>query len=189
MIKSSSLNLMPICLSVFFVLTFSGSSASDEGIETAQYGSWTVQCELPPEGALRSCFMFQQLVERNAGKPVLQLSIGLVPSSNSPSLLISLPLGISLVPGILLQIDDGPITKFPVERCEPQGCRAAAKIRPETIEQMKRGDFLKVTFHDGHREPITVQVALGEFERGYNELLQSGAPSSNLKQQMNQLGS
>ena len=170
MIKSACLNRVLICLPMFFIALMSASSASHERLETTQHGAWTVQCEPPFGGELQSCFMFQQLVEKNAGKPVLQLSIGFTPPSHNPSLLISLPLGIALIPGISLQIDDGPITKFPIERCEPQGCRAAAKIRSETIEQMKEGDVLKVIFHDGQREPITVEVSLAQFEQSYKGL-------------------
>ena len=73
-------------------------------------------------------------------------------------------------PGVSIQNDDGNKANFPVERCEPDGCRAGMKLRDATIEQLIAGNRLTITFHDGERQPITVPLSLDGFGESYRDL-------------------
>ena len=146
----------------------------DAEVSENTHGSWTVRCESDEEGRPPGCIMFQNVVQKTGGQPVLHFAIGIAPEDGNPTVILSLPLGISLPPGVGIQIDEGKTANFPVERCEPDGCRAGMKLREATIEQLTAGSRLTITFHDGERQPISVPLSLDGFGDGFQALGESG---------------
>lgn len=134
------------------------------------YGPWTLRCQPPAAGTPASCIMFQNLVLKTGGQTVLQFGIGRAPGDDTPTVLVSLPLGMALPPGITIQIDDTKPANFPIERCEPDGCHAAMKLRDATIGQLRRGQRLTITFYDGARKPIVMPLSLAGFSDGFDAL-------------------
>ncbi len=163
-----------------FVLALSlgGARAADSEATASEatYGAWTLRCETAAAAATRACIMFQNLVLRTGGQPVLQFAIGIAPGAATPTVLLSLPLGISLPPGITMRIDQGKPATFPVERCEPDGCRAGMRLREATIEQLRGGESLEITFYDGERQPISMALSLGGFGDAFGALRARSAP-------------
>ena len=145
------------------------AGAVTAAVSETTHGAWTVRCEEPADG-VRQCIMLQNLVLIGGGQPVLQFSIGLAPADATPTVLISLPLGISLPPGISIRIDAGKTATFPVERCEPVGCQAGMRLRPATVEQLRAGEQLEITFYDGERQPILVPLPLTGFSAAFEQL-------------------
>lgn len=148
--------------------------AADE-ISESHHGPWTLRCEATGENLTAGCIMFQNLVLKTGGQPVLQFAIGIKPGGGPPTVLLSLPLGIALPPGVTIQIDDGKAAKFPVERCEPEGCQAGMKLRDATIDQLRRGHSLEITFFDGQHQPIRMPLSLDGFSSGFEALQKAGA--------------
>lgn len=146
-------------------------AGADEG---PAFGSWTSKCEETQGDKQGGCFIFQNLVLREGGQRVLQVAVGFVPDSAEPIALLSLPLGISLPPGVSIRIADGEPTRFPVERCEPNGCRAGLKLSATLLDDLARNSQLTVTFYDAQRRPIEVPLSLDGFSAG----LESVRPKS-----------
>ncbi len=134
------------------------------------FGNWRVSCKTDAQDARQGCFIVQDLVLREGGQRVLQFAIGFVEETPEPIVLLSLPLGISLPPGAEIQIDGGKPTRIPIERCEPNGCRAGMKLNPEILDGFRNGDQLSVTFYDAKRQPIEVPLSLDGFEAGLTAL-------------------
>jgi invasion protein IalB len=139
-------------------------------LEQSNYGNWTAKCEQAHEDKEGGCFIFQNLVLREGGQRVLQVAIGYVPNTTEPIALLSLPLGISLPPGISIELPDGKPIRFPVERCEPNGCRAGLKIKPDFLDALLHAEKLTVRFHDAQRQPIEVPLSLSGFANGLEAL-------------------
>lgn len=158
-------------------LMLPGHHAGAEVNESA-HGPWTLRCERFNPAADNSCILYQNLVLKAGGQTVLQFAIGIAPGTATPTVLVSLPLGIALPPGITIRIDEGKIAKFPVERCEPEGCQAGMKLRPATIEQLGAGERLEITFYDSNREPIRMPLSLEGFAAGFAALLAAGSAGS-----------
>ncbi len=133
------------------------------------FGSWTLRCSIAADGK-PDCMMFQNLVQKTGGQPVLQFGVGMAPPDGLPTVLVSLPLGISLPPGITIQIDSGTPATFHVERCEPDGCRAGMKLRDATVQQLSQGRQLHITFYDGGRKPLKVPLSLEGFGAAFKAL-------------------
>lgn len=137
-----------------------------------EFGAWSLRCEQPGTN-VKACIMFQNLVLKTGGQPVLQFAIGIAPGDANPTVLVSLPLGISLPPGITISIDQGKPATFPVERCEPDGCQAGMKLREQTIEQLRGGKALQITFYDGERQPIPMPLSLNGFGSAFDALTEA----------------
>lgn len=157
------------CLTALTLVLHLGAVSAQA--EEQAYGEWTVRCEAVSAGAPRECIMFQNLVLRTGGQTVLQFAVGLAPADSTPTVILSLPLGIALPPGVAIRIDDGKAAKFPVERCEPDGCRAGMKLRPATVKQLGAGEKLTITFFDGERQPIEMPLSLAGFNAAFEALI------------------
>jgi invasion protein IalB len=138
--------------------------------EGTKFGNWTAKCEESKGKVQGGCFIFQNLVLREGGQRVLQFAVGYVATTNEPIALLSLPLGISLPPGVTIRIGDGAPTRVIVERCEPNGCRAGLKLKPDLLRQLSEGTQLTVTFHDAERRSIDVPLSLEGFAAGLGSL-------------------
>ncbi len=158
-----------LCL-IPLLLLFPGLAA--RALEETTFGSWTAKCETVHENKLGGCFIFQNIVLRKGGQRVLQIAIGYVPNTAEPIALLSLPLGISLPPGVSIELSADKPIKFPVERCEPTGCRAGLKINGELLDALTRAEKLIVRFHDAQRQPIEVPLSLSGFSAGLAALRQ-----------------
>lgn len=152
--------LLPV---VLWACACAAAEANDTGV-------WRSRCEETKGKVEGGCFIYQDLVLRQGGQRVLQFAAGFAASTPDPIALISLPLGISLPPGVSLQVDDGKSTTIMVERCEPTGCRAGLKLAPAMLRELEAGRSLKVTFHDAERKPIEMQVELAGFTAALGEI-------------------
>ncbi len=149
-------------------LLISGASfAAEQG---KVFKDWRVQCETAPGSDTEICHIFQNLTTKEDGKQILNAMIGYLPAKDEAVMILTLPLGIALPPGIQLQIDDGKAARAPIETCTPQGCRVGVPLTKEFITTMKKGNQMKVTFANLQRKGLTVPVSLSGFSAGLKEL-------------------
>lgn len=154
---------------VLFLVVFSMSQVSAEPVDGESYDNWTVRCE--KETGKEGCFIFQNLVLQQGGSRVLHVAIGYLSAArNTPVILVSMPLGISLPPGASIRIDDQDPIKFQIERCEPSGCRGGFRLKESMLVSFMAGKTARVTFHDGHRKAIDVPLSLTGFSEGLEAL-------------------
>jgi invasion protein IalB len=135
-----------------------------------KFGAWTTRCETAHDQVEGGCFIYQNLVLREGGQRVLQFAVGFVNNTPEPVALLSLPLGISLPPGVTLRVDAGASATLTVERCEPDGCRAGLKLQTSLLQQLKTGEKVTVSFHDAERKVIEVPLSLVGFSAGLASL-------------------
>ena len=140
-----------------------------------QFEDWTLRCGKANEQAPESCEMFQQHISKQTDKVVLHAAVGKLPNSDQPGMLIVLPLGISLPPGVFIKVDEGEAQAVPVERCTPDGCRVELLLDTPFLNQLKAGTTLTVVFHvydqQGERERVGVPVSLLGFTAALNQVL------------------
>jgi invasion protein IalB len=141
-----------------------------------RFGSWIAKCEAPQEDQQGGCFILQELVLREGGQRVLQMAIGYVPGEDAPIAALSLPLGMSLPAGVVMEVPGADAMHFPVERCEPSGCRAGARLEPAFLSALAKAKQMKVRFNDAKREPIEVAVSLEGFEAGLSAIKSKPQP-------------
>jgi len=132
---------------------------AEPGLEVRQFQDWVVRCGQPTGGAQEACEMVQQRLDEK-GQTVLAIAVGKVPNTNDPGMLIILPLGIWLRPGVVLKVDGGEEVPVPVERCERRGCQVELLLEPNVLTLLKGGTEANVLFqiYDENGQPKVVGV-------------------------------
>lgn len=100
---------------------------------------WQVICEDTPTG--ESCFITQAAVD-DQGEPVMQISVGVI--EGDTIMVVYLPLGLDLRPGMLFQVGETVQREFPFQTCMPNGCRVVAPIDSEMMTAMRGGTTFRV---------------------------------------------
>jgi invasion protein IalB len=157
------------------LLCLAATSAAADLVEGTTFGSWKVNCETDDGASQPGCFIVQNLVLREGGQRVLQIAVGFVAQAAEPIALLALPLGISLPPGVKIQVDEAAPERIPIERCEPNGCRAGLKLKGAMLDGFRHGKQVSITIYDAKREPIVVPLSLDGFQEGLVALVDNKA--------------
>lgn len=147
---------------------------AEPGLEVRQFQDWVVRCGSPAEGAPQACEMVQQRLDEQ-GQTVLAIAVGKVPNTNDPGMLIILPLGIWLRPGVVLKVDGGEEVPVPVERCERRGCQVELLLEANVLRLLKAGTEANVLFQiydeNGQPKVVGVPFSLLGFTAALNEIM------------------
>jgi invasion protein IalB len=147
---------------------------SEPGLEVRQFQDWAVRCGAPAEGAPEACEMVQQRLDEQ-GQTVLAIAVGRVPNTDDPGMLIILPLGIWLPPGVVLRVDNGEEVPARVERCERRGCQVELLLEPKVLTLLRAGTEANVLFQiydeNGQPKVVGVPFSLLGFTAALNEVM------------------
>jgi invasion protein IalB len=149
-----------------------GQAAPELDLTERQFQDWVLRCGKSQQGP-EVCEMQQQRADKE-GRTVMAVAVGTVPGASDLGLLIILPLGIALPPGVSLQVDGGAEVPLVVDRCERQGCRIEMLIKPDLMTRLKGGREAKVFFEadnpQGERQRLGVPISLLGFTAALGEL-------------------
>jgi invasion protein IalB len=147
---------------------------SEPGLEVQQFQDWAVRCGRADEGASQACEMVQQRQDEK-GQTVLAIAVGKVPNTDNPGMLIILPLGIWLPPGVVLRVDNGEEVPARVERCERRGCQVELLLEPKVLTLLKSGREANILFQiydeKGQPKVVGVPFSLLGFTAALNEVM------------------
>jgi len=135
-----------------------------------KFKDWVAHCEKTGEGKPVQCFICQDLVLKKKKQRVLLIRIAIPPTRDDPIAVLTLPLGISLPPGVSVRVDDGKPVRVRVERCVASGCIAGFPLNKELLAAFKAGSKAFVTIHDSRRKPATLPVSLSGFTAALTSL-------------------
>jgi len=156
-------------LAALFVATFamiaSVQAAPKDG---EKFDNWAIKCEKPDakakeKGATEVCYAFQNVVTKEGNQRVLNIAVGYAPKIPDPVALITLPLGIALPPGAALTLDDDKPIRFPIERCEPGGCRAGLKLEKTLLDKINAAKKVQLGFSDDAHRPVQIPLSMKGF--------------------------
>jgi invasion protein IalB len=156
-------------LAVAFALTLTSSAPAIAAPKDGEkFDNWAIRCEKPDEkakekGAVEVCYAFQNVVTKDGNQRVLNIAVGYAPKIPDPVALITLPLGIALPPGAALTIDEDKPIQFPIERCEPGGCRAGLKLEKTLLDKLNAAKKVQIGFSDGAHRPVQVPLSMKGF--------------------------
>jgi invasion protein IalB len=137
---------------------------------------WSLECHDPSPGR-SACSLFQNVVlapEQGGGR-VMRVTIGLIDDDPDPVALFVLPLGISLPPGVELEVEGIAPVHFPVERCEPSGCGGGLRLDASLLGALERVESARVRFRDSSRQPVELTLSLRGFQPAIEALRASTA--------------
>ena len=141
------------------------------------------------------CLTHHERLDGNTGMVLVSAAIREVEGQDHPSLMVMVPLGMALPPGLRAaiytkeqwaaaakneKIDDKALKPIELKYslCHPAGCTAETEATKEIVEQMKAGGGLMILAMNAAAQPIGFPVPMDGFTEAY-----TGGPIDNEKYQ------
>ena len=132
------------------------------------YAPWTKFCLKGQDAnAKQVCFTGKD-GRIESGQPVIAAVI-IEPEGEAKKILrVTLPLGMQLVHGTRIIVDNNPPQQSPYVICFANGCMSDYEATPELIASMKKGQNLVVQAINANGAPLTLPLPLAEFAKAYD---------------------
>jgi invasion protein IalB len=130
--------------------------------------TWAVNCSNAEKGL--DCRVIQSLFLKNTGQRLLSVVVHVPAETKKPEMLLQLPLGIYLPPGVTLQIGKDASKAIAYKNCDRFGCLAEYAVTEAEITAMSKGSDLTITMQNLKQEPITVTVPVLGFAPAYAKI-------------------
>src|SRR6202012_4937584 len=132
------------------------------------YAPWTKFC-LKGQDANAKQFCFTGKDGRiESGQPVVA-AVVIEPEGEPKKILrVTLPLGMLLVHGTRIIVDNNPPAQSPYVICFNNGCMSDYDATPELLANLKQGQNLVVQAISSNNQPITLPLPLSDFAKAYD---------------------
>jgi invasion protein IalB len=144
--------------------------AAQQGDPNVQliYSPWTKFCMKGQEAnAKQYCFTGKD-ARLESGMPVVAAVI-IEPEGEQKKLLrVTLPLGMQLVHGTRVILDQNQPATGPFVICFTNGCMADYEWNADLIGRMKKGQQLTIQAINANGQPISLQLPLNDFAKAYD---------------------
>jgi invasion protein IalB len=144
-----------------------GGPPADQQIQLI-YAPWTKFClKSQDANAKQVCFTGKD-GRIESGQPVIAAVI-IEPEGEPKKILrVTLPLGMQLVHGTRVIVDNNTPAQSPYVICFANGCMSDYEVTPELLANMKKGQALVVQAINSNGAPLTLPLPLGEFAKAYD---------------------
>jgi invasion protein IalB len=143
--------------------------------------AWVKLCEkapniTDPKQELNVCLTHHERLDGNSGRVLVSAAIREVDGQTQKALMVMVPLGMALPPGVQVKVDENEPIKLQFTLCHAAGCTAEAEATPAIIEQMKKGKQVVVAAINLAGKAIGFPVPLNGFPKAL-----AGPPVDNEK--------
>ncbi len=148
-------------------------SAADQDsaeTETQQFEDWTLRCQPASATQPRTCRIYLQAFARDSGKQVLLFRVGRFGPKKALGVLIFVPNGVRLPPGLGIQIDEQAIRAYSFMSCDPESCHVRIGLEGDLLSDFKAGLAGNVRFQDAAGRELIVQFSLMGFSAALQAL-------------------
>jgi len=132
------------------------------------YSPWTKFCLKGQDAnAKQVCFTGKD-ARIESGMPVVA-AVLIEPDGEPKKLLrVTLPLGMQLIHGTRVIVDQNQPLTAPYVICFTNGCMADYEATPDMVGKLKKGQALVVQAINSTGQPISLQLPLGDFAKAYD---------------------
>ena len=132
------------------------------------YAPWTKFCLKGQDAnAKQVCFTGKD-GRIESGQPVIAAVI-IEPEGEPKKILrVTLPLGMQLMHGTRVIVDNNPPVQSPYVICFANGCMSDYEVTPDLLANMKKGQNLVVQAINSNGAPLTLPLPLAEFAKAYD---------------------
>lgn len=124
---------------------------------------WVVQCGTIGEAKKKFCRVQNVLQFKQTGQRMLGVLLQARSTAPKLAMQFALPHGLYLPAGMAFKIDEGEEKKVVIETCNPDGCYASIGVDEKSLETMKKGTEMLVSFQALSKKPITIPISLKGF--------------------------
>jgi invasion protein IalB len=158
-----------------------GKAAPAPAGAAADQSAWVKLCEkapslTEPKKELNVCLTHHERLDGNTGMVLVSAAIRQVEGQDKEALMVMVPLGMALPPGVQVKVDEKEPVKLQFTLCHAAGCTAEGEASKAVIEQMKTGKQVVVAAINLAGKAIGFPVPLTGFDKAY-----AGAPVDNEK--------
>ena len=155
--------------------------AAAAGGDNKEQSAWVKLCEKAPSLAepkkeLNVCLTHHERLDGNTGMVLVSAAIRQVEGQDKEALMVMVPLGMALPPGVQVKVDEKEPVKLQFTLCHAAGCTAEGEASKAVIDQMKTGKQVVVAAINLAGKAIGFPVPLTGFDKAY-----AGAPVDNEK--------
>lgn len=144
------------------------AQSQPDNVDLQTFQDWQVRC--PKDKSKGGCEMTQLVNSPDTGKPILRVVMGYPPEIDSAAMIVILPLGTRLAPGVQLTVDGGQPDTFPFQICLEQGCRADFPINDALRNRLRAGSNATVSLIGPRGQRIDLKVSLQGFTGADNAI-------------------
>jgi len=137
---------------------------------TKAIGDWTVRC-YPVQGP-SPCEMAEMRVSKKSGQRVLGVIVAYVPPQNANILQVSVPLGVALANGLVLDTDTFKSQPLKFRRCDQSGCFVEGPFPAEAISQLSRATKAQVHVVSVDGKAFNFVLSMKGFDEAYRTLVE-----------------
>jgi invasion protein IalB len=136
------------------------------------YAPWTKFCLKGQEATAKQVCFTGKDGRIESGQPVIAAVI-IEPEGEPKKILrVTLPLGMQLIHGTRIIVDNNPPMQSPYVICFQNGCMSDYEVTPELLANMKKGQNLVVQAINSNGQPLTLPLPLqetgGSFAKAYD---------------------
>ena len=113
------------------------------------------------------CLTHHERFNPNTGQPLISAAIRKIKGQEKEMLMVMVPLGRLLKPGLLFKVDDEKPIKLDYSFCTAVGCVAETQATPEVIAKLMKGKNLDIGTMSLNQKRIGFRVPLTGFTRAY----------------------
>jgi invasion protein IalB len=143
--------------------------------------AWVKLCEkapniTDPKKELNVCLTHHERLDGNTGMVLVSAAIREVEGQDKKALMVMVPLGMALPPGVQVKVDEGEPVKLQFTLCHAAGCTAEGEATQPVIDQMNKGKQVVVAAINLAGKAIGFPVPLNGFDKAF-----AGKPVDNEK--------
>jgi invasion protein IalB len=147
----------------------------------ADQSAWVKLCETAPDltdpkKKLNVCLTHHERLDGNTGRVLVSAAIREVEGQNKKALMVMVPLGMALPPGVQVKVDENEPVKLQYTLCHAAGCTAESEATQKIVDQMKKGKRVVVAAINLAGKAIGFPVPLTGFDKAL-----TGKPVDNEK--------
>lgn len=138
--------------------------------DVKEFKDWTVRCY--PVNSPSPCEMIELRVAKKTGQRVLGVLLAYMPARDAHILQISVPLGISIQNGLVINADTykSPVLKY--RRCDQLGCYVEAAIGNDVISQLSKATKSEIDIVTVDGRKFNLAFSLDGFNEAHNALVE-----------------
>jgi invasion protein IalB len=130
-------------------------------------GAWVKVCTTNPKNKKELCLINQEQRTRT-GQLVSSVALREITGEARKLMVVAVPPGMLLQPGLRVQIDKGKQRDAKYTICFANACYAEIVITAAFIAEMKKGNTLQLTALDREAKPVPFRLTLAGFTKAYD---------------------
>ncbi len=148
-----------------------GPATAQNAAQPNTAANWRSECSTSGRNDPLSCRVEQVIIVQETRQQLARVSIQTTAGDEGlGSVLLHVPLGLSIVEGLNLRVDQTKAISIPIQTCDAAGCYGGYALDDTLLASMQSGGTMALTFLNLQKKPITANFTLSGFSAAYAKI-------------------